>query len=684
MIPDSRDTDRDGLSDFAEARIGWRVGIDDGSLRRVKSSPRLRDSDGDGLLDPEEQDLRSYCATQPAVTQSAGWCAFLADPPIIQAAAVAIIAGIDGTADSVAQDDDIQLIPPGTPGLTFATVVIGAGPDGLVSTALAADDEYASNASLSRNPPATDPGLADTDLDGLDDIVELTGVNVGESIRDGGNGIADARAIGDDIQKAFVGSPVPPNGIVVLPGPNGLIDSETVRIGPGDDSISALPQFLCGPNLTVDTQISGDDNYFSGNGGFFGAACSQSSVIIFTGPNGIFDSIANNVSDDFYQPAFQVQTDPLRRDTDSDLVADGREVAQGGNPTDKDDGPDFRDSDLDGLSDAAEDFGWTVTGVGKVISNKNLPDSDFDGLPDLIERNIASHPVNPDTDGDSLSDYDEFEDFAQYFGLEQQFPGFSVNGSASARYGTDPTLADTDSDFRRDDEELLTGYRILIAGEPSFRQIFTNPLEADTDLDGRTDNQEWNFTDATDPDTDGDGRTDGAETDAFTDPLVQDLRATIQYRQVKLNGGGLGGNYAAQWRFHLAEGGAFPGALLGYQQTWINQSGQPSPFTEQLCNGTSPEGYILMPNLSSFSNSSGLGSARSITLRSGQGFNLNGTLRHLNDCAPTPAVAGCDLNYFRAFSYEDLTQRSFVTETLKMNSNLGNCNVDITFTISVD
>jgi hypothetical protein len=48
------DSDDDGLSDFFEVRAGWDVVVVGQPSRRVYSSPRLADADGDGLSDREE------------------------------------------------------------------------------------------------------------------------------------------------------------------------------------------------------------------------------------------------------------------------------------------------------------------------------------------------------------------------------------------------------------------------------------------------------------------------------------------------------------------------------------------------------------------------------------------------------------------------------------------------------
>jgi hypothetical protein len=58
-----KDTDDEGLGDFSEVRLGWDVGVVGQPIRHVFPDPRLRDSDGDGLTDKEEQDLRDVqCA----------------------------------------------------------------------------------------------------------------------------------------------------------------------------------------------------------------------------------------------------------------------------------------------------------------------------------------------------------------------------------------------------------------------------------------------------------------------------------------------------------------------------------------------------------------------------------------------------------------------------------------------
>jgi len=501
---DSKDTDRDGLGDFAEIRIGWKVSADGGLLQQVFSSPRLADSDGDGLLDPQEQDLRKFCfspfgdgvqGSLPDDGRIDALCSFESAPEVVQTDAITIIAGANGIAESRADPGDKQLIPPGMIGLTFGTPVVGPGADDIMVTPLGGDDEYVSVESSSKIPPASNPTLSDTDFDGVEDFSELTGFLVGVSIKDGlgitfpevSQNMAQSKAIGDDVQQAFFGGPVSDGGVVVLPGPNGTIESSQ----------------------------GGDDELHFGE---------------------------------------TVVTDPLRRDTDADLVSDGLERDKGGNPRNPDDGNEFRDSDQDGLSDTEETIlGWLVSVNGEtatlVLSNPNRPDSDFDGLPDFAERVLHTDPNNADTDGDGLRDFDEVAgtDFEQFFGLDQQFPRFFVDGASSEQYGTDPTRTDTDEDTLTDYFELVEGYRVLIGGESSFRQVFTNPLVKDTDLDGVFDDQEASgthytapgvpgtvITDATDPDTDNDGRSDGIEWQSRTHPLIPDISVRVKFTELNI------------------------------------------------------------------------------------------------------------------------------------------------------
>ncbi|MFQ5494881.1 MAG: hypothetical protein ACE5EX_05830 [Phycisphaerae bacterium] len=237
---------------------------------------------------------------------------------------------------------------------------------------------------------------------------------------------------------------------------------------------------------------------------------------------------------------FEVTSDPFSADTDGDGLDDAEERSLASNPR-------SADTDRDGMSDAAEEDpvsgGWDVetfdiNGVAEavehVFSSKFVADTDFDGLPDLLERELRTNPTRADTDGDGLDDFDEFAQFASFINLNDIFPGFVLDGTESLRVGTSPLRDDTDGDQLGDLFEATGGWTVLVNGET--RMVTSNPLVGDTDTDGATDKEEFlgedgapppastDATDPNDPDTDGDGAFDGAELEpGGSDPLVRDL-----------------------------------------------------------------------------------------------------------------------------------------------------------------
>ncbi|MEO6349571.1 MAG: IPT/TIG domain-containing protein [Candidatus Limnocylindrales bacterium] len=609
-IADSKDTDRDGLGDFAELRVGWQVSADSAALTQVYSSPRLPDSDGDGLLDPQEQDLRSFC--NPSDPRRDALCTFQAGPPVAQHDAIAIIAGPNGTANTLAAGDDVQLVAQGTTGLTYATRLVAPGANGTIDTLLSDDDLYQSTASSRRIPPASNPLLVDTDADRVTDFEELTGYTVGLAVRDGDppcgscNGKSETLAIGDDVQQARLNGPAFRGGIVVLPGPNGTIEST-----PG-----------------------GDDHLVSGH---------------------------------------SVTTDPLRHDTDNDLVGDGRELDIGGDPTNPLDAAEFKDSDRDGLTDSEESIlGWMVSVNGAaeylVLSSPSRPDSDQDGLPDLAERIINTDPNKLDTDGDGLSDFDELDDFGQFRGLEDGNPGFVLDGTTSRQYGSSPNLTDTDADGLTDKQEV-TGYRMLVAGESTTRLVITNPTVQDTDLDGVRDGAERNRTvsgvakptDATDPDTDDDTRNEGIEQLTGTDPLVKDRSVTVTFGTLYLDRitdvGGAGGAEVS-WFYTVVDPAGTRQLVSDASNSWGSTTpyiygGDGFAYPDCTIAGVDPGYSYTLP----------LNRTLTMTMLPGQSFKVEGILFELDaassDCGLPPTYipswvrSGCVTRFAQSFYFDD-------------------------------
>jgi len=389
------------------------------------------------------------------------------------------------------------------------------------------------------------------------------------------------------------------------------------------------------------------------------------------------------VAGDELRPGFIVVTSALNRDHDGDSVPDGAERDLGANPTDPLDGDDFQDSDLDGLTDAEELWGWgmwvwqnAAWSYREVASNPNLPDSDFDGLPDFLERDIRSDPNQTDTDGDTLLDFDEFSDFESYAEFTTRFPGFVLSSTGSMQYGTSVIRTDTDGDTLTDDFELLTGYRILVPSESSVRHILTDPLFGDTDLDSRWDNVELLAgTDATDPDTDDDGRTDDVEFFRNTNPLVPDIRVTARYQLLEF--GTPGADLFWAWKLRATTGGNFPGGAVGTQKTFHAYSDFGDNALYPLC-GTlqfGGESFIpLEPNAYGRFN-----------LRPGEGFSLSGSVQQVLNCPDFEefSLVNCDMTFDKFFTFEQVSGLGFIGDKFILTGD-NSCAADVFYEIIID
>ena len=124
---------------------------------------------------------------------------------------------------------------------------------------------------------------------------------------------------------------------------------------------------------------------------------------------------------------------------------------------------DFSDTDGDGLNGFLEEMYGT---------NPDKKDTDGDGLPDYEELVVIGYDPNKvDSDGNGINDGDEDIDEDGLTNLEE------------VTYGTDNCTVDTDGDSLTDYEEI--------------KEYKTNPLSRDTDGDGADDNDEIN--NGTDP-----------------------------------------------------------------------------------------------------------------------------------------------------------------------------------------
>jgi hypothetical protein len=222
------------------------------------------------------------------------------------------------------------------------------------------------------------------------------------TIRDGGNGVVDTIAAGDDIQEFPVDGTVEPGEVIISVGPNGVLDSAGSE--QGDDSV-VVADYATAPSpanghqvLTryrdVETVFTDDpttpllDETKRAWGLFSSKAL----------PNVDLDSIVLRAGDQFNFTFVQ--------DQDDDNVWAREEYLHGSSDL-------LADTDNDGLTDAEEiQEGWTVQvrtsrEAVPVYPNPVAADSDRDKLMDILERSCGLDPRQRDTDLDGLTDYEE-------------------------------------------------------------------------------------------------------------------------------------------------------------------------------------------------------------------------------------------------------------------------------------
>lgn len=205
---------------------------------------------------------------------------------------------------------------------------------------------------------------------------------------------------------------------------------------------------------------------------------------------------------------FVHRANPANSDTDGDGYLDGFEWSHQFDPADASDAATDTDGDL--MPDLWELF----YGLNPDDSADQSSDLDGDQLPAHAEFVGGYNPTMSDTDGDGISDYDEF-----YGTVVDDSDGDGLfNVDETGTYQTDPNNADTDGDGLSDYAEIFgTVHSIETPDGPVGVSFTTSPLLPDTDGDGMGDFFEiLHFFDPTDSadgaeDEDGDGLTNGDE-----------------------------------------------------------------------------------------------------------------------------------------------------------------------------
>ena len=484
--PEVVDTDGDGLTDSEEL-----TGVDDPSTAQ---NPNGETSDGTDPCDPNPFAVADGDCDGDSLTneeeETAG-----TDPESVDT-------DMDGLTDEeeVTGVDDPATVAVAT-GISDGTDPCDPNPFAIPTNDC--DDDGLTNEE--EEEAGTDPTLVDTDMDGLTDEEEVTGIDdpattaVPTGTSDGTDpcdpnpfAVADGDCDGDGLtneEEELAGT----DPELADTDMDGLTDGEEVN-GVDDPATTAVP------TGTSDSTDPCDPNPFAIADG----DCDD-------------DGLTNEEEE-------EAGTDPELVDTDGDGLTDEEEFT--------------------GVDDPATTAVPTGTSDGTDPCDPNPlavadGDCDGDGLTNEEEEEAGTDPELVDTDGDGLTDEEEFT------GVDDPATTAVPTGTSDGTDPCDPNpLAVADGDC---DGDGLTNEEEEEAG--------TDPELADTDTDGLTDGEEVNTynTDPTDDDTDDDGLTDGEEVDTYnTDPNDADTD----------DGGTNDGDEVAQGTDPTVGNGADDGVLL--------------------------------------------------------------------------------------------------------------------------
>ncbi len=576
------DSDDDGLQDGYEDKnqngywdnYGLGDSTDEGWGETCACNP---DSDGDGLLDGEEEGLLGRTATPQGVSTTFG---------VDGAPGPATVPALDDDSDNDGLSDYEEVNVTHTDPLDADTDddrLMDA--DELIATGwLELNLGYTLNFPPREFQQESDPLDPDTDDDDLHDYIEYPGSGLGNPSSGFFRGIGgtpdlvcpyvnDDDSDDDGLQDGMEDA-----------NHDGTwgVDGSGITVGDWDSQASKTVDYwecdLCNPDTDGDGLLDGEEVQLIGGGpilgrpreipGFYTVTPETVSTVLpigtnpvpagFTHPSPIpgtngdliapyafvpavgislgetipaLDSDSDNDGLSDYEEVNITGTDPLDQDSDNDTLMDSDElIATGGawprRTFDQESDPLDINTDDDHLFDPQEYAGSGLSALAGALGGDrdvdcpfvNDDDSDDDGIQDGAVITVAPPGVITET-GEAFS-YTHYEDFIDLEPADVEHPG-TVRTVATFGYGEqqDDSLwnvcdPDSDGDGLNDGEEIAIG---------------TNPDDWDTDDDGRNDWHEVTGggpipTDPFDPDTDDDGLLDSAEVFGLnnTNPLNAD------------------------------------------------------------------------------------------------------------------------------------------------------------------
>jgi hypothetical protein len=478
FVEDTRDPDDDGLTNYQEFVVHFSNptladtdgdGVNDGEEVMAGINPIDADSDSDGLNDGEERNrgTNPLLADTDGDTYSDGYEVLNSSDPTFGTSFPTYTLTNDGT-DTRGTFTKSGTLAHGTNATLTALPLAGylfgswsgdaSGSTNPTSVLMDSDKTVRATFVEDTSDPDEDglsnyqeiiihlsnPNLADTDGDGVEDGQEVTD-GTGPRLVD-----SDADDLSDGEEKTFGTDP-----LLGDTDNDGYEDGTEVRFASDPKLASSFPTVQL--NLVNDGNATGGVfrtkaqtvafrlNAFvnatpfpgylfsswtgdaSGSANPFAIRMDSDKTVGATFVEDTRDPDGDELTN--YQEIIVLLTDPNLADTDDDGVNDNREVTDATNPL-------VTDSDSDGLNDGEEKERGT---------NPLSGDSDGDGLGDLQEESLTStNPLAQDSDGNGTAD--AYEDPDQ--------DGI-LNGREVNERGTNPKSADSDDDGLSDTYERV-------------------------------------------------------------------------------------------------------------------------------------------------------------------------------------------------------------------------------------